>query len=88
MRSKERRGVTRRKATAPKHNQLKPRYHNKSLPSRGILNDSPKIQQYQWFTRLLILTSEQIRGKGKLKLANYYAQLATNNTDKSGGIVI
>ena len=70
-----------------KYNQLKTHYNSKPSLSRGILNDSPKIQQYQWFTRLLILTSEQIRGKGNLKLANYYAQLATNNTDKSGGIV-
>ena len=66
-------------------------YRNKLFPSSLKRNFSHQVQRHRhhhgWFSDLLILTSEQIRGKGNLKLANYYAQLATNNTDKSGGIV-
>ena len=75
-------------AAAPKQIQLSKSYRNKQDLSRGILNDSSKIPQYQWFTRLLTQAGKQAWEKGNLKLANYYAQLAANSTaNPRGGIV-
>ena len=75
-----------------KNNDQQQKEYPQSVPlSRIKQNISHQVQRRQhhhgWFSDLLILTSEQIRGKGNLKVADYYAQLATNNTDKSGGIV-
>ena len=96
MKSKKDRAITSAEATARNHNRQKQHYHNKPLLSRTNRNISTQTQrrQYQevanqWFTKLLILTSEQARVKGNLKLANYYVWLAeTATTNPRGGIVI
>lgn len=71
-----------------KYNQLKTHYNSKPSLSRGILNDSPKRSQYQWFTRLLVLASQQLWERGDLECAHYYLGLALKSVaNPRGGIV-
>ena len=85
-RGKKGQGRASAEATAQNYNRQKQHYHNKPLLSR--INRTQRHQHHGWFTELLILTSKQIRGKGNLRLANYYAQLAANSTaNPRGGLV-